>query len=175
MPISEQDKQRLQKYLEKREQEAKHLASKNSFKENKTSSDEVEIVDVYSLLVKDLISQMQANSPEIASKTEVEMELLKSKLLIQIFNQALVLALEDQSDFDNRLIQDFTDSESYDEIMLKVGIYIQGFPEFAYKILVYSISTYILYCLEYAMIPNQKAVDIYFTFASPFTHQNNKL
>jgi len=173
MPISEQDKLRLQKYLEKREQDVKNQASKENGKENFAKKDDVLIVDVYSLLVKDLISQMQNNSPEIAAKSVEEIELLKSKLLIQIFNQALVLAIEDQSDFDSRLIQDFTDSESYDEILLKVGIYIQGFPEFAYKMVVYSISTYILYCLEYKMIPNQKAVDIYLQFATPFTHQQN--
>jgi hypothetical protein len=59
--------------------------------------------------------------------------------------------------------------------LLKVGIYIQGFPEFAYKMVVYSISTYILYCLEYKMIPNQKAVDIYFQFANPFSEKTEQL
>jgi hypothetical protein len=158
MPISEQDKLRLQKYLDSKGLpplgEAVNLKSK-------PSEEQDEMPDILGLIVESLYTQTLQNSSEIAAKTEKELEVFKSKLTVQIFNQALVLAAEDQSNFDRYLVGELTESESFEEIILKVGVYVQGFPEFAYKLVVYTIATYILYCLQYKMVPNERILSIY--------------
>ena len=158
MPISEQDKQRLQKYLDSKG--LPPLGSAANLK-SKPSEEQDGMPDILGLIVESLYTQTLQNSSEIAAKNEKELEVFKSKLAIQIFNQALVLAAEDQSNFDRYLVDELTESENFEEIILKVGIYIQGFPEFAYKFVVYTIATYILYCLEYKMVPSEKILTIY--------------
>ena len=160
MPISEQDKLRLQKYLDD-----KGLPQLSAFtKSEQTPSDIGEMPDILGLIVEDLYSQTLKHNFEIADKPADELEIFKSKLAIQIFNQALVLAAEDQSNFDKYLVEELTESESFEEIILKVGVYIQGFPEFAFKLTIYTISTYILYCLQYKMIPSERILEIYSVF-----------
>lgn len=159
MKISDSDKQKLEKYLNDR---GLPLLNQGSFKNNKNYKKSMdEMPDIMDLIVGSLSEQMIQNSFEIAKKSEEELEFFRSKLSLQIFNQALVLAVEDQSNFDSKIIGELSASASFDEAVLKIGVYIQEFPEFAYKFVVYTIATYILYCLQYKMIPNEKILSIY--------------
>ena len=85
MPISEQDKLRLQKYLDN-----KGLPSLSAFsKSEQNPSENYVMPDILGLIVEDLYSQTLKHNSEIAAKPAVDLEIFKSKLAIQIFNQGL--------------------------------------------------------------------------------------
>ena len=131
----------------------------------KGSSNEYDNTNLLISMVESIVFQIQEALQEKMS--EVRLEELKNNLSLKIFNQALTLNLGDLSKIDPDAAKEILELSDFDEMLIKIGLYVEAFPNFAISFTQYLIDSYFVICLENSIKPDVQILEFYKIVTNP--------
>lgn len=131
----------------------------------KGGSSEYDNTNLLISMVESIAFQIQEALEEKMNETRLEE--LKNNLSLKIFNQALTLNLGDLSKIDPEAAKEIIESTDFDEMFVKIGLYVEAFPNFAVSFTQYLIDSYFVICLENSIKPDVQILEFYKIVTNP--------
>lgn len=136
------------------------IASNHKQSKQKINNPLKDIPEVLDWCVDSILEQMQI-SPSYMSLSDTEKDIFKLKLTWRLISTALEAAVEQQVSVYPDLQEALTRSNSLEELVWKIGVYSETFPEFAYQFVLQVLTSYMLLCTHYKMTPALELVVLY--------------
>lgn len=162
--LTSKENQKFLEYVERKRLEARknQLLKEGRKKPHKVRGlqEDQEMKDLFSFCVNDIISQLREYS---AAKdyTKPQIAKLETKLGLELFGHALAMTADQNNEVDPYFIKELNESESLEEIIFKLNLYMQTFPDFGYELAKFLLTTYMSICLKYSLMPNEDLKIVY--------------